>query len=134
MPSIVATHLGVKGVVVSGAEGQDGNGVAKIKEFEKQPRGGLGTFARLDRSSSWLRDRNSLLKDFGVDGRARVLVCENGACHEEGLADQEPLNLSEVGSALPTTSAAPSSAAPETGSAVVGQAAILQEKESTESL
>lgn len=35
MPSIVAGQLGVKGVVVSGSAD-----LAKIKEFEKQPRGG----------------------------------------------------------------------------------------------
>ena len=100
MPSIVAAHLGVKGVVVSGTEGQGSDSVAKIKDFEKQPRGGLGTFARLDSSSSWLRDRNSLLKDFGLDGRARVLVCENGACREEGLPSPESLHSSEGATVL----------------------------------
>jgi len=99
MPSIVAGHLGVKGVVVSGS------GNAKIKEFEKQPRGGLGTFARLDDTTKWLRERNSLLKEFGIDGQTRILVCENGACREENLAEEsavkEPLEMSGVGSALP---------------------------------
>lgn len=99
MPSIVAGHLGVKGVVVSGSGDQ------KIKEFEKQPRGGLGTFARLDDTSMWLRERNSLLKNFGVDGQTRILVCENGACHEENLvgesAVKETLDLSGIASSLP---------------------------------
>ena len=62
MPSIVASHLGVKGVVVSEGDRKGDTGVFRIKEFEKQPRGGLGTFAKLDQSSTWLRSRNSLLK------------------------------------------------------------------------
>ncbi|TVY83138.1 Spermatogenesis-associated protein [Lachnellula suecica] len=101
MPSIVAGHLGVKGVVVSG----DGIVDAKIKAFEKQPRGGLGTFAKVDTSSSWLRQRNSLLKTFGLDGKARVLICEGGTCREEGLetnAGKDLMDLSSVSSALPT--------------------------------
>lgn len=81
MPSIVAGHLGLKGVVVSG----EGTVDAKIKTFEKQPRGGLGTFAKLDGSNSWLRQRNSLLKDFGRDGQPRVMICEGQSCREEGL-------------------------------------------------
>ena len=100
MPSIVAGHLGLKGVVVSG----EGIGGAKIKAFEKQPRGGLGTFARLDSSNSWLRQRNSLLKDFGLDGKPRVLICEGGVCREEGLESQtakKPSDLGRVVDALP---------------------------------
>jgi len=99
MPSIVAGHLGLKGVVVAG----DGTGHAKIKAFEKQPRGGLGTFAKLDTSSSWLRQRNSLLKDFGLDGRPRVMTCEGGVCREEGLetTTSEPLDVGGLAKALP---------------------------------
>jgi uncharacterized protein YyaL (SSP411 family) len=137
MPSIVAGHLGVKGIVVSRAEGKDGNEVAKIKEFETQPRGGLGTFARLDRSTSWLRGRNSLLKDFGLDGKARVLVCENGACREEGLGSEfwlpkESLDLSRVASALASTSAAREDVVPETEKSdnVVGQTPVWPGKDS----
>jgi hypothetical protein len=104
MPSIVASHLGLKGVVVSSG---DGIGDAKIKAFEKQPRGGLGTFAKLDTSSSWLRQRNSLLKDFGLDGRPRVMTCEGGVCREEGLetggvGTGEGLDVGGLGKALPT--------------------------------
>lgn len=104
MPSIVASHLGLKGVVVSSG---DGIGDAKIKAFEKQPRGGLGTFAKLDTSSSWLRQRNTLLKDFGLDGRPRVMICEGGVCREEGLdtagvTGGEALDVGSLAKALPT--------------------------------
>jgi uncharacterized protein YyaL (SSP411 family) len=90
MPSIVAGHLGVKGVVVSG------NGRERIKEYEKQPRGGLTTFAKLGAESKWLRERNTLLEDWGRDGTTRVMVCENGACQEERVID-----LNDVKDALP---------------------------------
>ena len=87
MPSIVAGHLGVKGVVVSGGgeRDKDDKGRLKIKAFEKQPRGGLGTFARVDEETKWLRVRNRLLRDFGSDGKARILVCEDGICREEDM-------------------------------------------------
>ncbi|TVY30147.1 Spermatogenesis-associated protein [Lachnellula hyalina] len=100
MPSIVAGHLGLKGTVVSG----DGVGNDKINNFEKQPRGSFGTFAKLDSSNSWLRQRNSLLKDFGLDGKQRVLICEGNTCHEEELEGQtaDALNLGNVAAALPT--------------------------------
>lgn len=91
MPSIVAGHLGIKATVVSG------QGRERIKEYEKQPRGGLTTFAKLGEGNTWLRERNSLLSDWGRDGKTRILVCENGACREE-----EVLDLDEVKEALPT--------------------------------
>ncbi|KAF4632240.1 hypothetical protein G7Y89_g5885 [Cudoniella acicularis] len=113
MPSIVAGHLGMKGVVVSG----EGIADTKIKAFEKAPRGPLGTFARMDSSNEWLRERNSLLKDFGLDGQPKVLICEKGTCREEGLVavpgvvetikettqetTKEPLDLGAVKEALP---------------------------------
>lgn len=110
MPSIVAGHLGLKGVIVSQGDEKDGNGNKKIKEFEKAPRGGLGTFARLDSTSSWLRERNELLKGFGLDGRTRILICENGTCRDEGTASEaglvkdQPLeDLGGVAAALPVT-------------------------------
>ncbi len=108
MPSIVAGHLGVKGVVISQGDEEDGNGNKKIKEFEKAPRGCLGTFARLDSSSTWLRERNELLKGFGLNGKTRILICENGVCKDEGTASEaglvkeQPLEaLSGVAAALP---------------------------------
>ena len=84
MPSVVASQLGVRGVVVAGG---DGEGVGKVKEFEKSPRGGLGTFAWLKgEEGGWLRSRNELLRGFrGRDGVARVMVCEGGVCKEEGV-------------------------------------------------
>jgi uncharacterized protein YyaL (SSP411 family) len=85
MPGIVASHLGLKGVVVAGAGGV---GQEKIKAFEKQPRGALMTFARINaKGNEWLRGRNELLRDFGRDGKARVLVCEGGTCREEGVVE-----------------------------------------------
>jgi uncharacterized protein YyaL (SSP411 family) len=122
MPSIVAGHLGLKGIVVSQGNEKDGNGNKKVKEFEKAPRGGLGTFARLDSSSTWLRERNGLLKDFGLDGKTKILICENGACREEstaseaGLVKEQPLeDLGGVAAALPVVGE--NKAAPETETA-----------------
>ena len=100
MPAVVARRLGVAGVVVAGGEGE----IGKIKEFEKQPRGGLRSFVRLGTGESWLRGRNSLLKDFGRDVKeVRVMVCEGGVCREEGLSDAGLRDLEDVTNALPVT-------------------------------
>lgn len=110
MPSLVADHLGVKGVVVSG----DGIADTKIKAFEKQPRGALGTFTRVNGKNTWLRERNELLKNFALDGKPRILICEKGTCREEGLVSlpdaaspsvEKPSSLSRAGSDEKTTSA-----------------------------
>jgi hypothetical protein len=87
MPSIVASKLGVRGIVVAQGDEKDDNGVAKVKDFEKAPRGGLGTFTRIKSGteSSWVRERNTLLESFGKDGRTRILICEGGKCIEEGV-------------------------------------------------
>jgi uncharacterized protein YyaL (SSP411 family) len=99
MPSIVAGRLGVRGVVVSSGEEVE---IGKIKEFEKAPRGGLGSFVKLGPGDSWLRQRNSLLKEFGKDGKVvRVMVCENGSCKEESVNGGGLENLKEVTNALP---------------------------------
>lgn len=90
MPSVVAGHLGIKATVVSG------QGRERIKQYEKQPRGGLTTFAKLEGENKWMRERNTLLTNWGQDGKTRILVCENGACHEEEVFD-----LDEVKDALP---------------------------------
>ncbi|KAG4030970.1 hypothetical protein MFRU_010g00980 [Monilinia fructicola] len=85
MPTIVASHLGVKSVVIHEADG-DTIGESRVREFEKTPRGGLGTFARLNSSGKngqWLRERNPLLKDVGKSSRTKILICENGVCKEE---------------------------------------------------
>lgn len=109
MPSIVASQLGVRGVVVAG-KGNEGEEVGKVKEFEKSPRGGLGTFARLKGEGGWLRERNELLRTFGVDGKTRVMVCEGGVCKEEGVLgegtikkdNEKSLDISDIKPALPT--------------------------------
>jgi uncharacterized protein YyaL (SSP411 family) len=107
MPSVVAGHFGVRGTVVANAEEGEGVGGKRIKEFEKSPRGVLGTFVRLDRvGNEWLRGRNELLRGFGLDGKARVLICEGGVCREEGLSNVEAgegggLDVRELADALP---------------------------------
>ena len=73
--------MGLKGVVVAGS------GDEKTKAFESQPRGGLGSFAKLTTESKWLRERNPLLSSVGSDGKTRVLICEGGVCKEEGLVE-----------------------------------------------
>lgn len=54
------------------------------------------TFIQLEGENTWLRGRNELLKDWGRDGKTRVMVCENGACQEESVID-----LNDVKEALP---------------------------------
>ncbi|KAG9237681.1 hypothetical protein BJ875DRAFT_131737 [Amylocarpus encephaloides] len=93
MPGVVAGHLGVKGVVVAG----EGIASERITAFERAPRGGLGSFARVHASGSeWLRERNGLLGEFGKDGEARVLVCEGGVCREERVVKIERPSKEEV--------------------------------------
>jgi hypothetical protein len=120
MPSIVAGNLGVRGVVVGG--NPEDSSVQRIKAFEKQPRGSLGSFIRL-REGSWLKERNVLLSDFGRDGHLRVTVCENGVCTEErevgsDLEDGEDI-LEE---ALPRPKNRDNGGPSEAGSAVTGAA------------
>ncbi|TGO90666.1 hypothetical protein BPOR_0055g00090 [Botrytis porri] len=89
MPAIVASHLGVKSVVIHDAAG-DTSGGRWVQEFEKKPRGSLGSIIRLNSSEGngqWLRDRNPLLKDAGKSDKTKILVCENGVCKEE----EEPI-------------------------------------------
>lgn len=99
MPAVAAGKLGVEGIVVTVGDSQsaslesdkgkekaveDAKGVRRIKEFFKAPRGGLGTFIKIEKEGSeWLRGRNSLLKSFGLDGKGRVLICADGVCKEE---------------------------------------------------
>jgi hypothetical protein len=110
MPSVVAGQMGIRGVVVSVPEIVSDSGIAaaasditspateqkaverveKIKEFEKAPRGGLQSFIRLTPTSNpWLRERNSLLKDVGLnhDTSVRIIICEGGVCKEEREAE-----------------------------------------------
>ena len=109
MPSIVASHLGIKGVVVAsgasevsdtrlvGKNVEEGVHVPHMKAFEKQPRGGLSTFAKISEDSTWLRGRNSLFKDLNLstNGTTKVLICEGGVCKEDtGGHDVENLRES----------------------------------------
>ena len=109
MPSIVASHLGIKGVVVAsgaseisdarlvGKNAEEGVHVPHMKAFEKQPRGGLSTFAKISEDSTWLRGRNSLFKDLNLsaNGTTKVLICEGGVCKEDaGALDVENLRES----------------------------------------
>lgn len=99
MPSIVARNLGVKGIVVSGED-------ARIQDISKQRRG-LCTIVKLDGATTWLRERNPLLKGIGLDGKTRVLICEHGACREQEPSSslrltEEPLDDSQMHMALPT--------------------------------
>jgi uncharacterized protein YyaL (SSP411 family) len=109
MPSIVAGHLGVQSVVLSGSSD------AEAQEFADRPRGGLRTLVRLDDSASWLRERNPLLKDFGRNGKTRILICENGVCRDETAAASElpkqALDLDDIGAALPSQEGAVGSSA-----------------------
>lgn len=113
MPSIIAGHMGLKSTVVCG-EGIADN---KIKAFEKQPRGSLGSFAKVGPSNIWLRERNSLLREFGLDGKPRVLICEGGVCRDEGLEvipgprSKDPLEMEGIAAALPTAPVAPAAGA-----------------------
>lgn len=85
MPAIVASHLGVKSVVIHEAA-DDAIGKGRVQEFKKSPRGGLGTIARLSASEGngqWLRERNPLLRAAGKSAKTKILICENGVCKEE---------------------------------------------------
>jgi uncharacterized protein YyaL (SSP411 family) len=100
MPSIVAGHLGLRSVVL------DGSTDTETQNLAKELRGGLGTIVRLDNAVTWLRERNAYLKDFALDGKMRILICENGVCREETATTSNPaaqaLDLGAVSAALPT--------------------------------
>ncbi|APA10976.1 hypothetical protein SS1G_03327 [Sclerotinia sclerotiorum 1980 UF-70] len=85
MPAIVASHLGVKSVVIHEVAG-DTIAEKRVREFQKAPRGGLESLLLLDsseRNGQWLIERNSLLKDTGKSEKTKILICENGLCKEE---------------------------------------------------
>jgi uncharacterized protein YyaL (SSP411 family) len=105
MPSIVARHLGLRSVVLTGGS------ESEVQTIANQLRGGLGTIVRLYDNSTWLRERNPLLKDFALDGKTRTLICENGVCREERPLGAAPpaqpaqpntLDLGGLTAALPT--------------------------------
>ncbi|KAK6594566.1 hypothetical protein H4I96_10297 [Botrytis cinerea] len=77
MPAIVASHLGVKSVVIHDAAGDDLGG-RWVQEFEKKPRGSLGSILRLNSSGEMAS---------GKSDKTKILVCENGVCKEE----EEPI-------------------------------------------
>lgn len=131
MPGVVAGHFGVKGTVVFQGEETDSKGIKKIKEYEKSPRGSLASFARLDRESKWLRERNELLRDFGRDGKTRILICEGGTCREESVSPGartikekgDPMDVAGLKEALLEKAGTGPTSAPSTSEAVEGEAA-----------
>lgn len=119
MPGVVASQFGVKGTVIYQGEETDNSGTQKIKEYEKSPRGSLASFARLDKDTKWLRERNELLRDFGRDGKTRILICEGGVCREESVSPgastikerRDPMDVAGLKEALEDkVSAGPTSA------------------------
>jgi len=115
MPGIVASRLGVKGVMViegPALDPADESGVSSeaadkiATSFATAPRGGLSTILKVSPTTgAWLKQRNPLLRDvtFPAAGKVKVLVCEGGVCREEGLEEEmEGLVLGEP--PLPTTS------------------------------
>ncbi|KUJ09815.1 uncharacterized protein LY89DRAFT_724204 [Mollisia scopiformis] len=109
MPGIVAGQFSVKGTVVYQSEERGEDGEQKVKEFEKSPRGSLGTFARLTKENKWLRERNELLREFGKDGVTRILICEGGVCREESVSpsanvikERDPMDVAGLKEALPS--------------------------------
>lgn len=105
MPAVVASHLGVKSVIIHEVAG-DNLGERRVQEFEKTPRGGLGTLARLNASGEngkWLRERNPLLKSLEKNSKTKILVCENGVCKEEKevFFVDSGVKLDELKDALP---------------------------------
>jgi uncharacterized protein YyaL (SSP411 family) len=114
MPSIVARHLGLKSVILGGSTDTE------AQNFAKELRGGLGTIVRPDNAVTWLRERNTYLKDFALDGKMRILICENGVCREETATGSNPtaqaLDLGAESTALPTPDAAGGSGTGGSGS------------------
>jgi hypothetical protein len=129
MPSIVASKLGVRGIVVAQGNEKDDNGVMKVKDFEKAPRGGLGTFARINSSEeqTWLRERNSLLGSFGRDGRTRIIICDGGRCVEEGVLQEVVPEMKEKGAVPEPPTAIVEESQPPTTSNLPGEPIVLNE-------
>jgi uncharacterized protein YyaL (SSP411 family) len=94
MPSVVATRLGTKSVVVAGkSDAVD----SKLGELRMSARGGLDTVVKVGQNTAWIRTRNPRLKDFKVlKGEGRIMVCEGAVCREEG-----DVNDTALGEALP---------------------------------
>lgn len=95
MPAVVASRLGIKGTIVLEGESSiepEPHSPSTYKKVTSQP-GGLNTTIKISpNSGTWLRDRNPLLKDviFPEAGAPpKVLICENGACREEGIRSEE---------------------------------------------
>jgi hypothetical protein len=97
MPAVVASRLGIKGTIVLEGESSIEPEAPSPSSYKKvtSQRGGLNTIIKISpNSGSWLRDRNPLLKDvtFPKAGAPpKVLICENGACREEGMGSEEEL-------------------------------------------
>ncbi|KAL3418962.1 hypothetical protein PVAG01_09183 [Phlyctema vagabunda] len=103
MPSIVAGAagtLGVTGIVVAGHSEVDNFPGQKIQEYGIAPRGSLRTIVKVGHETRWLRERNTLLENFGLDGKPRAMICEKGICREEAR-DATIGDLSDLHAALP---------------------------------
>ncbi len=90
-PSIIASRFGVKGTFVFQGDEKDGEGLKRVRIFEKAPRGALGSFCRLTTDDTWLRERNPALKDSGLDGQTRILIFEKGRRRESVVDDDMAL-------------------------------------------
>ncbi|KAI9743833.1 MAG: hypothetical protein M1818_002567 [Claussenomyces sp. TS43310] len=104
MPGIVAGRLGIKGTVIVEPKGEVVNAVTEdasagdpagsLSSTEIGAHGALTTRITLSHSSSWLRERNPLLRDLSAPehGPRRIMICENGTCreHKATVADTSP--------------------------------------------
>ncbi len=84
LPAVVAGELGVKSVVLAGQDSPELENAAAT--LRNKVSGALTTMVRCcegdgDRRSKWLRERNPVVRELHGD-RARVMVCEAGACRE----------------------------------------------------
>lgn len=89
MAAVAATRLGVRGLVLVGADSPQVDAAARRA---RERAGGIATVARLSgggAKSEWLRERNALLPSVDLR-RPSVQVCEGGVCTEElDLGDVE---------------------------------------------
>lgn len=89
MPGVVASRLGVRGVVMTGSTLSQLH--ARARTWSNRARGSLGSLVVVEDSSAarpathWLRQRNTLLADLqpGPAGSVRTWICEGKTCRED---------------------------------------------------